>query len=137
MSLATARAGGRGRHPMRRLPRPAVVLIVLVLGSVALRVFGSSFLDVYRLDREAARLEALKRGLQEQNAILREEIKLLHTPQYVEKLAREQLGLVKPGEVAILIVQPRPQSPPTPARLQQDNRSPVQRLWRSLLRWIQ
>lgn len=136
MGLATARAGGRGHPPNRRLSRPAVVLIILVVGSAAVQVFGSSFLEVYRLDREAARLEALKRDFQEQNAVLREEIKLLATPQYVEKLAREQLGLVKPGEVAILIVQPRPLSPTTPARLQQDSRSPVGRLWRLLLRWI-
>lgn len=135
MSLATARAGGHGRPPNRLSP-PAVVLIVLVIGGAAAQVFGSRLLEVYRLDREAARLEALKRDFQEQNAILREEIKLLATPQYIEKLAREQLGLVKPGEVAILIVQPRPHSPATPARRQQDSRSPVGRLWRSLLRWI-
>lgn len=137
MSLATPRAGNRGHPPNRRLSRPAVALIVLVVGVAAVQVFGSSFLTVYRLDRDAARLEALKRDLQEQNAILREEIKLLATPQYIEKLAREQLGLVKPGEVAILIVQPRPQPPLTPARLQQDHRSPLRRLWRSLLRLLQ
>ncbi len=137
MSLATARAGNRGHPPNRRLSRPAVALIVLVVGGAAVQVFGSSFLTVYRLDREAARLEALKRDLQEQNAILREEIKLLATPQYIEKLAREQLGLVKPGEVAILIIQPRPQPPPRPARLPQDNLSLLRRLWMSLLRWLQ
>lgn len=136
MGLATARAGSRGHPPNRRLSRPAVALIILVVGSAAVQVFGSSLLEVYRLDREAARLEALKRDFQEQNAVLREEIKLLATPRYIEKLAREQLGLVKPGEVAILIVQPRPQSLPTPARLQQDSRSPVGRLRRVLLRWI-
>lgn len=68
-------------------------------------VFGSTFLQVYRLEREAARLEQLKRNLEVQNAQLRDEIKLLHTPQYIEKLAREQLGLVKPGEIALLLVQ--------------------------------
>lgn len=135
MGLATARAGGRGQPPNRRLSRPALVLIVLVVGSAAVQVFGSRFLEVYRLDREAARLEALKRDFQEQNAVLREEIKLLATPQYIEKLAREQLGLVKPGEVAILIVQPRPQNP-SPQSGQHDNQSPVRRLWRLALRWI-
>jgi len=130
MSLATARAGNRGHPPNRRLSRPAVALIVLVVGGAAVQVFGSSFLTVYRLDREAARLEALKRDLQEQNAILREEIKLLHTPQYVEKLAREQLGLVKPGEISLLIVQAP--ADPLPPRQDQPRPGPAGWFWEFL-----
>lgn len=75
-------------------------------------MFGTSFLHVYRLEREAARLVRLRENLQQQNAILREEITLLHSPAYIEKIAREQLGLVKPGEITLLIVQPPP-APPT------------------------
>ena len=68
---------------------------VAAVGAVTLIViFSSTFLQLYRLEREAARLEQLQRDLEVQNAQLREEIKLLHTPQYIEKLAREQLGLV-------------------------------------------
>jgi cell division protein DivIC len=80
-------------------------------------VFGSTFLQVYRLEREAARLEQMKRDLETQNALLRDEVKLLHTSQYIEKVAREQLGLVKPGEISLLIVPaPTDASPPAPPR---------------------
>lgn len=96
---------------MPHIPRWFVsVLIVALLGAVTY-AFGSSFLQVYRLKREAARLEQVKQDLIEHNAQLREEIKLLHTPGYVERIAREQLGLVKPGEIALLIVRPKPPAP--------------------------
>jgi len=45
---------------------------------------------------------------------LREEIRLLHTPAYIERQAREQLGLVRPGEIAVILVRPTPApAPPT------------------------
>ena len=97
---------GRSRGRGRRVPRWAVIGATAVAGVALVVVFGTTFLQVYRLDREAARLEQRKRDLEAQNAQLRDEIRLLHTPQYIEKLAREQLGLVKPGEIALLIVQP-------------------------------
>jgi cell division protein FtsL len=75
--------------------------------------FGTSTLDIYRLEREAAELTRTKQQLQEQRAILHEEIKALHTPAYLERLAREQLGLVKPGEIAVFILHPPP-PPPVP-----------------------
>jgi cell division protein DivIC len=96
----------------RRIPRWMFVLAAGVIATALLGVFGSTFLHVYRLEREASRLAQLQRDLEEQNAQLRAEIKALHTPDYVEKLAREQLGLVKPGETAFLIVQ-TPAPPPS------------------------
>ena len=106
---------GRPRARRRRVPR-WVVMGVAAVGAVTLIViFSSTFLQLYRLEREAARLEQLQRDLEVQNAQLREEIKLLHTPQYIEKLAREQLGLVKPGEIALLLIQsPTDPSPRRP-----------------------
>lgn len=122
--------------PRRRLTRPGTTLALLILALLVLRVFGASFLEVYRLDREAARLEALKRDLQERNALLREEIKLLHTPQYIERLAREQLGLVKPGEVAILLVREKPNPSTAAGSRQRENQRLRDRVWRALNRWI-
>jgi len=135
MSLATMRARPRARRTPR-IPRSLIVGTCLAAAVAASYVFAVSVLQGYRLNREAARLEALRRGLQEQNAILREEMKLLQTPGYIEKLAREQLGLVRPGEVAILIVRPpAPPPQPPPARLQKDTRPLWQRIWSALTRW--
>jgi cell division protein FtsL len=114
MSLATAGARNRSKPPARQFPRWVKVSAAVIVLAAAAALFTVRYLEVYRLNREAARLAAIKRSLQEQNAVLREEIKLLHTPAYVEKIAREQLGLVRPGEIAVLIV--RPPAPPPPAR---------------------
>jgi len=118
-SLATLGARNRSRQPGRHIPRWVKVLVAAILLLAVLTLFAIRHLEVYRLNREAARLAGLKRSLQEQNAILREEMKLLHTPRYVEKIAREQLGLVKPGEMAVLIVRP-PAPPSAPPTLKQD-----------------
>ncbi len=123
----------------QRIPRWIIGLIVLgILGAVAV-AFGSSFLQVYRLKREAARLLMQKQNLIAQNAQLREEIKLLHTPGHIERIAREQLGLVKPGEVALLIVRPQAgvrqlTGPRRPIRAAPDRPSWAIRTWRTLLR---
>lgn len=100
---------------MRRISRWLISCLILALVVAVSYAFGSSFLQIYRLRREAARLEQVKQDLIEHNAQLREEIKLLHTPGYVERVAREQLGLIKPGEVALLIVRPKPPAPRPPA----------------------
>ncbi|HXF82721.1 MAG TPA: septum formation initiator family protein [bacterium] len=130
MSLAATRARARA-HP--RPPRRVVVL--LIAGVAALYLFGAGFLEWYALNREVARLTAVRRSLREQNAVLREEMRLLQTPAYIEKLAREQLGLVRPGEVAILILRtPAPAPPPPPGRIERDSRSLPARLWQALRR---
>src|SRR6267143_1430619 len=70
------------------------------------------------------------------STLLQAEILALHTPEYVEKLAREQLGLVKPGEIAFLIVQPPADTPPG-RPLPQDTRerpAPARGDWLSGLR---
>jgi cell division protein FtsL len=126
MSLALG-AGNRTKSPARTLPRWLKVLVAAIVLAAVLVVFAIRYLEVYRLDREAARLAELKRSLQEQNAVLREEMKLLHTPEYVEKVAREQLGLVRPGEIAVLIVRP-PAPPSSPPVLKQDRRSRLDRI---------
>jgi len=78
---------------------------VLVLLAVT---FGGAYWDTYQVRREAGRLARERDDLRKQNAQLREEIRLLNTPDYIERIAREQLGLVKPGEVAVILVAPSP-----------------------------
>jgi cell division protein FtsB len=134
MGLASLGAGKHSKSVARHLPRWVKVLLAVIVLAAILILLGLRSLDVYRLDREAARLATLKRSLQQQNAVLREEKKLLHTPGYVEKIAREQLGLVKPGEIAILIVTPPAQPKPAPPTLQRDESSLMARLVRAVKR---
>jgi cell division protein FtsB len=41
----------------------------------------------------------------EQNQKLKEEIERVKSPAYIEKVAREELGLVKPGEILLIPVE--------------------------------
>jgi Septum formation initiator len=71
----------------------------------------------YSLAREAVRLEQHRLDLIAENQRLREEIRRLQTDdRYIERLAREQLGLVRPGEIELLIVPPGSSPTSGPAR---------------------
>jgi cell division protein FtsL len=75
--------------------------------------FGQTAYRVYLLDRQIADLERTRSSLIEENQRLREQIRLLQQPSYIERVAREQLGLVRPGEIAVVLV-PKPTAEPSP-----------------------
>lgn len=106
-------------------------MLVLVLAAV----FGLAYWHGYQLNREAVQTERERDALRRQNAQLREEIKQLHRPDYVERIAREQLGLVRPDEIAIMLVRPTPAAPAAaaPGLETSPPREPWWR-WRSLER---
>jgi cell division protein FtsB len=57
----------------------------------------------YQQEREARTLAAELESLKDRNADLREQVDALKTPEGVERIARESLGLVKPGEQAYIV----------------------------------
>jgi len=68
-------------------------------------VVGSSAWQIWKLrsqvEGQLAHLNQEKVTLLQQKKNLDDEIIQLNTPSYIEKLAREQLGLVKHGEILI------------------------------------
>lgn len=58
--------------------------------------------EVKALDRDIA-------AIKEENNALLKEIEMLNDPEYLEELARGELGMVKPGEIIINIVDPKQQ----------------------------
>lgn len=93
-------------------------LTLLGLGLFALvvhTVFGEhGYLALRRQRAEYERLRQEIEVLQEENRRLEEEIKALKTdPRALERLAREELKMVRPGErVYSLPQRPTPKSPP-------------------------
>lgn len=83
-----------------------LALAAFLLGSLA-----RSASRAYWLDREVRTLERVRANLLAQNRRLREEIQRLHDPKVVERMAREELGFVRPGEIAVLLL-PIPTPPP-------------------------
>lgn len=96
--------------PLRRKPSPwrRLLLIVIGLGLFALvvhAVFGErGYLSLGAQRAEYERLKQEMQKLVEENQQLREEIKALKTdPSAVERVAREELKMAKPGETVITL----------------------------------
>ncbi len=81
------------------------VAIALAAVIVGLALFGVTGLRHYRrLSAEAETLAAQNRALVEENRRLSEEVRRLeHDEAYIEKVARDQLGHVRPGETVYLV----------------------------------
>jgi len=87
------------------------LLVLLILGYT---VFGDrGLMNLVRARRQAQALQAEADRIRDENAKLTEEIRLLQTdPAYVERLAREELGMVKPGELIFQFAETPEQKPP-------------------------
>ncbi|AFM39185.1 septum formation initiator [Desulfosporosinus acidiphilus SJ4] len=81
--------------------RPGTIFLLLLVFVVA----GSSAWQLWKLhvsvEQQITQLTQEKEDLVKQENSLHEEIAQLNTPSYIEQLAREQLGLVKHGEILI------------------------------------
>lgn len=79
--------------------------VILTLLAV---VSDRGFLDVAEFNRHLEGVEHQIQVLEAENAMLRQQvIGLRHDPHQIEKLAREELGLVRPDEIILKIVRRR------------------------------
>lgn len=87
---------------LRRYNKKVLITILLLVSVMAFFTFfgDKGLLQVYRLKKELREIERGNRELEKENERLRAEIYRLRTNRdYVEELARRELGLVKKGEV--------------------------------------
>jgi cell division protein FtsL len=93
------------RSQMRQYGRGLLGLLVLVM--IVHDVFGThGFLVMRRTQNEIRRVKADLEALRKENAALAQEVKDLNTdPRLIEKIARDDLGLARPGEIIIRIPQ--------------------------------
>jgi cell division protein FtsB/cell division protein DivIC len=109
------------------------VLAVVLLGALALTVSGIlPFRQLVSQQRQIDRTQDQLAALQQENEVLSEDIEMLGTDAEIERIAREQYGLVKPGEVAYVVVAPRETSvvvaQPDPV-VRSDERAWWNRVW--------
>jgi len=90
----------RSRITVRAVVLAAVVLVLIVAASVPVR-------QLLAQRDEIAQLEGRVEDLAASNATLRGEIERLRDPRELERIARECLGMVRPGEIAFV----RPDAP--------------------------
>jgi cell division protein DivIC len=91
------------KKPGRRIFRRRIFHWLILL--VGLSFVGNTGWQLWRqqleMDGQIAELNEKKTQLVEQQKNLQLEIVRLNTPSYIEQLAREQLGLVRRGEIMI------------------------------------
>lgn len=76
-------------------------LAILISAMLLLAIFGSrGLMQIYKLKEDRGRIQVSNARLEEENRRLAEQIhRLRHNKEEVEKVAREELGLVKKGEI--------------------------------------
>jgi cell division protein FtsB len=90
----------------------AFVLLKLLLSLLLSDMGIFTLLDLHRTRRD---LQQEITDLQEQNAALTDQVHALRSdPVYIEALAREELGMVRPGEKVYRLVPREPASSTTP-----------------------
>ncbi len=78
--------------------RKALILIVII-GVLVFLFANKNFQTLLVLNKKIAKLKQRIKGLEEDNKRLKEELEAVkNDPEYIEGLAREELGLIKPGE---------------------------------------
>ena len=90
----------KGKYPFK-----VVLIAILLLIFFLAYLFLSGYLNLRKVGQRLARIEEEKERLVQENKRLEEEIKALEgDPFYIEKIAREELGMVKKGEIVYEII---------------------------------
>jgi cell division protein FtsB len=113
MNAGAAGAAGAAveRSRTRITPRAAILALVVFVLLLYLVVPLKTFMAQRA---RLSHLEGQEQVLEQQNAALRRQVTRLHNPAYLERVARECLGMVKSGEIAF-VVAPQGGTPAPPA----------------------
>lgn len=84
--------------------------LAVTLGAIVIMALPSAR-QLYAQQQSISAEEAKLAALAEENALLEQRLARLQDPCYIEKLAREQLGMVRPGEIAYVVVSPEASKP--------------------------
>ncbi|MBI2940361.1 MAG: septum formation initiator family protein [Chloroflexi bacterium] len=117
-SLFFRRAARRGNLEVRPNPPPArltpprspvsrrqfVAIIALAVIGLLLFSFARVALTGYQFYQQAERLRLEIASLQAENRRLQERLRAVQTDEGAERAAREELGWVRPGEIAVVVV---------------------------------
>ena len=97
---------------IRGLPSvgPGLVVFLLVIGLLSAMGIEPT-LELTQQNERIARMKAELREIEGTNQRLERRIERLDDPDFLEQKAREQIGLVRPGETAYLVVPPERERP--------------------------
>lgn len=100
----------RAAAPKRKKRLPVLLCCLCVVVAYFTYLYIVQEVELVKLRRAEAELRAIHAALEKKSLELEEEIKLLKTDEYVERIARDRLGLIKPNDKIFLpvYVVPRP-----------------------------
>lgn len=81
-----------------------IIVVLVAFSGLLLFSFGGLVLSNYNLNRQAESLREEIENLKAQNEELQNEVKYWESDEGLERLAREQLGWVKPGDTGVVIL---------------------------------
>jgi cell division protein FtsL len=114
--------------PPLALRLAAVLAVPLLL--YALVMTGQKAVENYQLNQQAGGLRAQIVGLRAQNVQLQQQIEQARTDAAIETIAREQLGLVKPGDRPLVLVSDRSAPSAAPVAAEAVARATPEPTWR-------
>lgn len=79
--------------------------ILVVIFSVTGYKFYQNYQKISHMKQKVAELEEEIAKAENENEQLKEDLDNLDDPEYIERIARKKLGLVKPGEVLLIPVE--------------------------------
>ena len=77
-----------------------LILLIWAIAFAALQVY-----NMYRINADYKKVLLENTKLKKERESLKEELKHVNEPEYIEQQAREQLKMVKPGEVMYILPQ--------------------------------
>ena len=91
---------------MRVSPRRSLIAAAVLGGLLLLVAWGyPNYQRIREMESQISALEQRKQQLEAERLRLQKEVRWLETDAAVEKIAREELGLVKPGERPLVEVE--------------------------------
>ncbi|MEX2280617.1 MAG: septum formation initiator family protein [Acidimicrobiia bacterium] len=92
---------------MKLLRRPVLFLVsaAALVVAVAVTTNALPLRQIVDQQQEVSEARAMLNDLDRENAILTDQVTALQTPVEIERLAREKLGYVRPGEAAYVVIE--------------------------------
>jgi cell division protein FtsB len=111
-----------------RRPGAAVATLLFVVLGAALLTQMVPYRQILDSQRQVSSARAQLAALEEDNTLLAADAAALQTDEEIEKLAREKLGYVRPGETAYVVLDP-PESETRPLPQTDDLVFPEEPTW--------
>lgn len=89
----------------RQIGRRALLWLVIAAVLLLASLYAIRFVAISRLQQQVAALSVKEQGTLEEQSELRARLAQKDDPKAIEDVAREKLGLVKPGEKIIIFVE--------------------------------